>query len=226
MLDWIDKGGVLAPFLGGVVSGTAVTLATSVCAFLIGLALGIVLLLARISPLAPLRGLVILWVSLVRGTPALIHMLIAYYLVPALLDVSISPVAAGIAALACNTSAYIVEILRGALTTLSPGQRAAAHAMGMRVPQIWRYVLLPQMIYRSIPPLTNEFTILLKASSLMSIIAVPELATVARNATLQTDLPLQVFMVTAVVYFVILFCISTVSRLCERRVARILPHGH
>jgi polar amino acid transport system permease protein len=226
MFDWIAKGGVMMPFLDGVVAGTALTLAASACAFVIGLALGIVLLLARISPIMPLRSLIVLWVSLIRGTPALIHMLIAYYMVPALLNISISPISAGIAALACNTSAYIVEILRGALGTISWGQRAAGYAMGMRTAQVWRHVLLPQMIYRSIPPLTSEFTILLKASSLMSIIAVPELATVARNATLQTDLPLQVFTITAAVYFVILFLISAASRLCERRVSRMLPHGH
>jgi polar amino acid transport system permease protein len=226
MFDWIAKGGVIAPLLDGVAAGTALTLAASACAFVIGLVLGIVLLLARISPIAPLRSLVVLWVSLIRGTPALIHMLIMYYMVPALLNISISPIAAGIAALACNTSAYIVEILRGALGTLSWGQRAAGYAMGMRTAQVWRHVLLPQMIYRSIPPLTSEFTILLKASSLLSIIAVPELATVARNATLQTDLPLQVFTITAAVYFVILFLISAASRLCERRVSRMLPHGH
>ncbi|MDH6153615.1 MULTISPECIES: amino acid ABC transporter permease [Paraburkholderia] len=226
MFDWIAKGGAMMPFLDGVVAGTALTLAASACAFVIGLALGIVLLLARISPIAPLRSLVVLWVSMIRGTPALIHMLIAYYVVPALLNVSISPIAAGIAALACNTSAYIVEILRGSLVTISSGQRAAGYAIGMRTAQVWRHVLLPQMIYRSIPPLTSEFTILLKASSLMSIIAVPELATVARNATLQTDLPLQVFTITAAVYFVILFLISAASRVCERRVSRMLPHGH
>ncbi|VVE76100.1 amino acid ABC transporter permease [Pandoraea sputorum] len=218
--------GVIQPFLEGVVSGTAITLAASAGAFVIGLALGIVLLLMRISPFAPLRSLVVLWVSLIRGTPALIHMLIAYYMVPAMFDLSISPVTAGVAALACNTSAYIVEILRGALGTISHGQRAAGYAIGMRATQVWRYVLLPQVIYRSIPPLTSEFTILLKASSLMSIIAVPELATVARNATLQTDLPLQVFAITAAVYFVLLFCISAASRVCERRVSRMLPHGH
>ena len=226
MLNWFDKGDVIAPFLDGVVSGTALTLAASACAFVIGLALGIVLLLARVSPVGPLRALVVLWVSLIRGTPALIHMLVAYYMVPALLNISISPVTAGIAALACNTSAYIVEILRGSLGTISWGQRAAGYAMGMRTAQVWRHVLLPQMIYRAIPPLTSEFTLLLKASSLMSIISVPELATVARNATLQTDLPLQVFTITAAAYFLILFCISAVSRACERRVSRMLPHGH
>lgn len=226
MLDWLNQNGALAPFLHGVVSGTAITLAASVVAFAIGIGLGVALLLARLSPYAPLRGLVMLWVSAIRGTPALIHMLIAYYVVPPLLGISVSPLAAGIGALACNTSAYIVEILRGALGTLSGGQVAAARALGMRHRQIWRYVLLPQVFYRAIPPLTSELTILLKASSLMSIIAVPELATVARNATLQSDLPLQVFTVTAAVYFIILFCLSAASRLCERRVSRMLPNAH
>ena len=91
--------GVMAPFLEGVVSGTAITLAASAAAFAIGLALGIVLLLMRISSIAALRAVVVLWVSLIRGTPALIHMLIAYYMVPALFDISISPITAGIAAL-------------------------------------------------------------------------------------------------------------------------------
>lgn len=226
MLDWLNQNGALAPFLHGVVSGTAITLAASVAAFAIGIGLGVALLLARLSPYAPVRGLVMLWVSAIRGTPALIHLLLAYYVVPPLLDISVSPLAAGIGALACNTSAYIVEILRGALGTLSAGQVTAARALGMRHRQIWRYVLLPQVFYRAIPPLTSELTILLKASSLMSIIAVPELATVARNATLQSDLPLQVFTMTACVYFIILFCLSAASRLCERRVSRMLPHAH
>jgi polar amino acid transport system permease protein len=225
MLDWIAKGSAVTPFFNGLIAGAALTLAASACAFAIGLVAGIALLLARVSRFAAARVLVVLWVSLIRGTPALIHLLIAYYMAPALLDMSISPVTAGIAALACNTSAYIVEILRGALGTLSREQRLAAYALGMRTIQVWRYVLLPQIIYRAIPPLTSEFTILLKASSLMSVIAVPELATVARNATLQTDLPLQVFAITAAVYFVMLFCISAACRLCEWHVMKMLPDG-
>jgi len=67
---------------------------------------------------------------------------------------------------------------------------------------------------------------LLKASSLMSLIAVHELATVARDASLQTNLPLQVFSAVAAVYFVILFAASSASRRLERRVAKVLPHGH
>ena len=91
MLDWLNQNGALAPFLHGVVSGTAITLAASVAAFVIGIGLGVALLLARLSPYAPVRGLVMLWVSAIRGTPALIHLLLAYYVVPPLLDISVSP---------------------------------------------------------------------------------------------------------------------------------------
>ncbi|KAG0751931.1 hypothetical protein G6F24_013918 [Rhizopus arrhizus] len=132
MLDWLNQNGALAPFLHGVVSGTAITIAASAAAFAIGIVLGVALLLARMSPYAPLRGVVMLWVSAIRGTPALLRMLIAYDVVPPLLGISVSPIAAGIGALAGNTSAYIVEILRGALGTLSGGQVAAARALGMR----------------------------------------------------------------------------------------------
>jgi polar amino acid transport system permease protein len=120
----------------------------------------------------------------------------------------------------------VSEILRGALNTLGRGQVPAGRALGMNTLQVWRYIVFPQLFYRSIPPLTSEFTMLLKASSLMSIIAVHDLATVARDATLQTNLPLQLFSLTAALYFAILFVASSASRRIERRFAKVLPHGH
>jgi polar amino acid transport system permease protein len=96
----------------------------------------------------------------------------------------------------------------------------------MRTWTTWRHILLPQILHRSIPPLTNEFTILLKASSLLSIISVTELSTLARNVNLQSNLPLQVFAATAATYFIILFCVSSISRAVERRFAKVLPNAH
>src|SRR3546814_13369538 len=95
----------------------------------------------------------------------------------------------------------------------------------MRAWATWRYILLPQVFHRSLPPLTNEFTILLKASTLLSIISVTELSTLARNVNLQTNLPLQVFSVDAVTYFIILFCASSISRAVERRIAKEIGRG-
>lgn len=226
MIDWLTADGALKPFYDGVLQGAGVTLYTSVIAFGIGLVLGLALLVLRVAAGAPARWLVALYVSAIRGTPLLIQLLIAYYVIPSLLDVTLSPVTAGILALSLNTAAYGSEIMRGALSTIPPGQAAAAKALGMRPWHVWLQVLLPQMLHRAIPPLTNEFTVLLKASSLLSIIAVNDLATVARNATLQSDLPLQVFAATAAVYFAMLLCASSFSRGIERRFARMLPNVH
>ncbi|HEY1998289.1 amino acid ABC transporter permease [Paraburkholderia sp.] len=216
----------LRPFFHDLAGGAFTTIATSVVAFALGMVIGVVLLLMRAHGGRVLAGFVIFYVSLIRGTPALIQMLVAYYVLPAVLNVPLSPVQAGILALALNTAAYVSEILRGALNSLGRGQMPAARALGMGSLQVWRYIVLPQLFYRSIPPLTSEFTMLLKASSLMSIIAVHDLATVARDATLQTDLPLQVFSATAVIYFAILFVASSASRRLERRVAKVLPNVH
>lgn len=226
MIELLTAHGALRPFYDGVVQGAGVTLYSSSLAFAIGLGLGTLLMVLRIigGPIA--RAVVVVYVSAVRGTPLLIQLLIAYYVVPNMLGTSISPMTAGVLALALNTTAYVSEILRAALSTVPAGQAAAARALGMRSWQLWRYVLLPQVFHRAVPPLTNEYTVLLKASSLLSIIAVTELATVARNATLQSDLPLQVFAVTAAVYFIMLWCASSISRRIERHFARLLPNVH
>lgn len=226
MIEWLTARGALTPFFGGVVQGAGVTVYTSSLAFVIGLALGVLLLVVRVNGGGVARAVVAVYVSAMRGTPLLIQLLIAYYVLPSLLGISISPIAAGILALALNTAAYISEILRGALSTIPRGQAAAARALGLQPMQVWRHVLLPQMFHRAVPPLTNEYTVLLKASSLLSVIAVTELATVARNATLQSDLPLQVFTATAVVYFLMLWSASSVSRVIERHFARLLPNVH
>ena len=221
-----DQIATLGPFLHDVAAGAVITIAASVAAFALGIVIGALLLLVRQHGGRVLASLVIVYVSVIRGTPALIQMLVAYYVLPAVLNLPLSPLQAGVLALALNAAAYVSEILRGALSSLGRGQIPAARALGMPAVQVWRYIVFPQLFYRSIPPLTNEFTMLLKASSLMSIIAVHDLATVARDATLQTNLPLQVFSATAAVYFVILFVASSASRGLERRVAKVLPNVH
>jgi polar amino acid transport system permease protein len=217
---------VTGPFVHDFATGAVTTIVSSVAAFALGILIGSLLLVLRQHGGRALAWLVIAYVSLIRGTPALIQMLVAYYVLPTVLNIPLSPVQAGVLALALNTAAYVSEILRGALNSLGRGQVPAARALGMHSLQVWRHIVFPQLFYRSIPPLTNEFTMLLKASSLMSIIAVHDLATAARDATLQTNLPLQVFSVTAVAYFVILFVASSASRGLERRVAKVLPNVH
>lgn len=217
---------ILAPFLMEALLGALTTIEASLIAFMIGLVLGSGLLIARLRGARVVRWLVVAYVSFIRGTPALIQMLLAYYVLPTVLHLPLSPLAAGILALLLNTAAYVSEILRGAYTSIARGQLPAAYALGMNGVQAWRYIIFPQLFFRSIPPLVNEFTMLLKASSLMSIVAVHDLTTVARDVTLQTALPLQVFSATALIYFAILFSASSASRVLERRIAKVLPNAN
>ncbi len=225
MIDFLTAHGALSPFYAGVLGAAMVTILASATAFFCGLALGACLMIIRVTCADPFGYLVRLYVSLMRGTPLLIQLLIAFYVIPSLIGMELSPLQAGILALMCNTAAYISEILRAAYSTISRGQVAAGRSLGMKSWTIWWHILLPQIFHRSLLPLTNEFTILLKGSSLLSIISVVELSTLARNVNLQSNLPLQVFIATAATYFVILFCVSSISRFLERRIAEVLPNA-
>lgn len=224
-MSFLTANGALVPFYTGLAHAAWLTIFVSVVAFAIGLVIGSLLFLLRANGAIPFKLLVRLYISLMRGTPLLVQILIAYYVIPSALDMDLSAVTAGILALSMNTSAYISEVLRGAFSSLPRGQVSAADALGMHWATKWLHVILPQVFQRSLPPLTNEFTILLKASSLLSIISVPELSALARDVNLQSNLPLQVFIASAAAYFVILFAASSISRLIEANIKMRLPNA-
>jgi polar amino acid transport system permease protein len=208
-----------------ILSGIGVTLLASFSSFIFGFPLAIVILCMRVSGKPPLRSAAILYVSFMRGTPALLQVLLAYYVVPSLLNINLPPLAAGILALAMNTAAFTSEALRGSLSSIPSGQRAAARSLGMNRLVEWRYVVLPQVLYRALPPLTSEFGIMFKATSLLSVISVADMASVSRELSTSTHQPLVIYSGAAAAYFVILFIVSMISRHLETKVARYLPNG-
>lgn len=218
-------GDLPAAMAGQLAEATALTLFVSTVSFASGLPLAMALLAARSSGFRSARWLVGGYVSVIRGTPALLQIFVAYYVIPAVTDINLSPLEAGIFALTLNTAAFTSEALRGALISIPAGQRAAALALGMDSWTLWRHILLPQILHRSLPQLTNELGTLLKATSLLSIISVTEIAAISRAATLETQQPLPIFTATAILYFTILFLVSAVSRRIEAKAARYLPHG-
>jgi polar amino acid transport system permease protein len=208
-----------------VLTGIGLTVFASLASALCGFPLALAILLLRISRSRLLRFVALAYISIIRGTPALLQVLVAYYVIPYALNINLPPLAAGILALSLNTAAFIAEALRGALATVRAEQRAAARALGMNAYCEWRYVVLPQVFYRAVPPLTSEFGVMLKATSLLSVIAVPELSSVSRELSTTTHLPLLIYGLTAVVFFVLLSLVSAASRRFETKVAVYLPHG-
>ncbi len=203
------------PFL---IRGAGLTLELSVCAIALGLVVGILLTLIREAPIRILKVLASVYISLMRGTPLFIQILIVYFGLSAV-GIDLPRFYAGVVALSLNSGAYIAEMIRGGLTAVHSGQRDAAKALGMPGRYIWGHILLPQVLFLILPPLAIEFTGLLKASALLSVIGVVELTRTAQQIIIGTFRPVEVWLTTGLLYFVMCFALGTVTRRLERTAA-------
>jgi len=195
--------------------GALVTIGVSVPGFLFGLVVGLLLLAMQRSRIPPIRWIAHVYISFIRGTPILVQIFFVYYALPGLIGVNIPAFAAGFLALSLNSGAFVTEIFRGGLSSLPQGQWEAADALGMSRYTIWKRVILPQLFVRVLPPLTNEFTMLMKASPLLSMISVVELTRSAQLVLLQTYAPVEAYVVAALIYLVILSALSHATRRVE-----------
>jgi polar amino acid transport system permease protein len=171
-----------------ILHGVSLTLLLTVVCMLIGIALGVVLAVMRLSPNQVVRALALGYVSFFRGTPVLVQ-LIFWFNISALyphltfglpgvdLDANklVTPLLAGILGLGLNEAAYMAEIVRGGISAVDQGQVEAGRALGLRKGQILRRIVLPQAMAIIVPPTGNEVVGMLKTSSLVSVLAVGEL---------------------------------------------------
>ena len=202
-------------YLPTFLQGAAVTLGVSVPGFLLGLVFGFFLLICQRSPFKLIYWLSGIYISFVRGTPILVQIFFVYYALPGLLGIDLPPFTAGFLTLSLNSGAFVAEILRGGLADLPKGQWEAANALGMSRYTIWTRVIIPQLFVRTLPPLTNEFTLLLKASPLLSVITVVELTRAAQVVMLQTYLPIEAYLFAGFIYFCMLSLMSYATRRLE-----------
>ncbi len=188
------------------------------CGF--GLTLGTLFALAHTSTIQPLRWLVSIYVTIVRGTPMLIQILFAFYVLPQF-GITLSATWTAIAAISLNSAAYISQIIRSGIASVGVGQIEAAQVLGFSTGQITRYIVLPQAIRVVLPALGNEFITLVKDSSLASIIGVAELSKQGRIITSRTYDAITVFFAVAILYLIITSVISFLISWIERRMK---PH--
>ena len=210
--------------------GTRLTIVMTIGAILIGVILGTALGLMRVSRSKILRGISAVYLQIFRGTPMLLQICFLYFAIPSLtsalgLDFSwrnpILPDAAlaGIIALGLNSGAYIAEIVRAGIQGVDIGQTEAARALGLNHSKTMRLIILPQAFRRIVPPLCNEFIVLLKDTSLVSAIGAKELMYQAR-AMGAKYYECFVFMIgAAIVYFCLTFVLTQVFNYVERRLA-------
>ena len=155
--------------------GLGVTIAYTIGTILIGLAIGLLTGLLRLSPNKLLTAPLVAYVEIFRCTPLLVQIIWFYYALPVVLGVNIPATVAATLVLSLYTGAFYAEIVRGGVNSIERGQWDAARAIGMRRGQVMRYVVLPQAVKRMIPPFMNQSIIQLKNTSLVSTIAVADL---------------------------------------------------
>ena len=197
------------------VEGAKVTLAASILAIVLGAIIGVLAGVAEQSRHRSLRLLVDFYVSVIRGTPLYIQILVIFFLLPAI-GVDLPRFATGVLALALNSGAYISQMIAGALTAIPTGQIEAARALAMPSRAIWRRIMIPQALRLILPPLTIEFTALVKNSAFLSVIGVIELTRTAQQIVSVTFRPTQTWVVVAAIYFVLCFAIGLLARKLEQ----------
>ena len=190
------------------VDGSLVTLKLALSGLIFSVVLATIVTVARtVSKSQIFSAIVAVYISFIRGTPFLVQIFLVYYVLP-IIGLNIGAVTAGIVALTLNSAAFVIEILRGGLASISKGQFEAGRSLGLSNVALWLKVILPQTFMASIPPLVNEFTQLLKATALLSTITVVELMRVSQQIYSNNYHPVEVLAGAFVMYFLMCFVVS------------------
>jgi polar amino acid transport system permease protein len=194
------------------------TIAISLVGMAIGLVLGTLICAARISGNAWLRRAAGFYISFFRGVPLLVQLLMFFYMLP-YVGLNLPAMVAAFASIGMCSAAYIAEIVRGSLQAIPHGQAEAAEALGIAPLALWRRILIPQALRIGLPSLMNELILLVKVSSLASVVGIGELTRIAQNITGQTYRPLEIYLTAAAIYLIINAVLAVAGRTGERRLS-------
>jgi polar amino acid transport system permease protein len=201
--------------LGEIPIGLLGTLALSGTAFALALALGLLVVLLRLSDLVVGRAVAIGFLELIRNMPLLVLLYLFYYVLGPIFG--LDRYVASVACLAVFHAALISEILRAGINAVAIGQWEAADSIGLTKAQIYLYIILPQSIRVMLPPMTGEVVNVIKSSAIVSVIAVTELTTVGRNIISNTYMSFEIWFTIAVVYMAVTLSLSILVSYLEKR---------
>lgn len=199
------------------IKGAGVTLEITALAVGFGLLVGLCLGLGQLSKSRILRWPCKIYVDVIRGTPLLVQIFIIYFALPNIIGHRIDPFVAAVTACSLNSGAYVAEIFRAGIQSISLDQMRAGLSLGMTTAQTMRYIILPQAIKRIIPPLGNEFIAMLKDSSLVSVIGFEELTRSGQLIIAETYAAMEIWTVVAILYLVMTLTITQLVGFMERR---------
>lgn len=207
----------LQKYYGFFIDGTSITLFLSFFGVVFGVILGILLALMKLSKNVLLKSFSTAYIELVRGTPLLVQLYIIYYGLPRLLGLDFNDITLGIVAISLNSAAYVGEIIRAGIQSIDKGQMEAARSLGMPHRMAMANIIIPQAFKNILPALGNEFIVLIKESSIVSVVGIHDLMYNADTVRGNTYLPFEPLVIAALIYFTITFILSKLLNLLERR---------
>jgi polar amino acid transport system permease protein len=230
--DFTSPGDRIARYEGGwkpglMTIGLWVTLKISFISTILGIVLGIIGGVARVSSTPVLKWTAITYVEIIRGSPLLVQIMIAYFVLGTTINKLlymngfgiINPEWYGIAALSVFTGAYVVEIVRAGIESIHPGQIEAARSAGMTYFQCMYHIILPQALKTILPPLAGQFINLIKDSSLLGMISIRELTKATREGITTSLQAFELWILCAILYLLMTFTLSMFVQYLERRSA-------
>jgi polar amino acid transport system permease protein len=216
--DMLEKALYGLPFLW---QGLLISLEAAVIVVVISLGLGVVLGIAITYGPRLLAWPIRAFSDIIRGIPILVLMFFVFYGLPVATGGNIGNFAAGLTALALFSTAQVIEICRGALQSIARGQMEAAKAVGLTFPQRMAYVILPQAVRRFLPPWINSVTDTVKGTALLSLVGIVDLMQAIQQVIGRTYEALPLYILGALIYFVINYSLSSLSRVLEARFAYV-----
>lgn len=202
-----------------IIKATWITIELTVCSFALAMVFGLLLAVGKLSPVKLVRGFCTAYIEVARGIPALAILFLLYFgLVP--LGIVFDAFVAGFIGLGMSAAGYIAEVFRAGIQAVHRGQREAALAVGMTPAMTFRYIILPQAVRIILPPMLNMLILLLKDTSICSLISAPELMLRAKDLAMMSFLPMHLFLLVAVIYFILAWPLSILTRRVEVRMQR------
>lgn len=192
------------------------TFLISIVSLFLALIAGITACAGRLSPWKFLRAISIVYIESIRSTPLLVQIYFFYFGLPTL-GIRIPEIQTGILALMLNSGAYIAEIVRAGITSVDTGQIEAGISSGLNYFQRMRFIILPQALGMTVPPLLGQSIVLVKDSALLSLISVLELTRCGQTLTSERFMPSEAFFTVAFFYLCIYFCLKMLADWSQKK---------
>ncbi|MFN3274186.1 MAG: amino acid ABC transporter permease [Paracoccus sp. (in: a-proteobacteria)] len=193
------------------------TIRIAAVSIVLGVLVGMVLAVMRLSPRRWLRWPAAVFIEFYRNTPPIVHFFWFFYALPVMLSVSLSPYMAAVLALSTQSGAFYAEVFRGGIVSVERGQWEGGKAIGMSHAALMRRIIVPQAASRMVPPFIERSFELLKTTALASTLAYADLLYQAMMVNSETFRPLEVYTTIAAMYLVLLVTASQLARLVENR---------